>query len=198
MLALWDAPNALFRPGQYLLIELVHLVLGVTVEHLLTFLRHDRSWAQGVFHFGVSTRPGHTRRGRIVRIRFGPHVPGDSAVSTFKAKVPSPAYAEALELLKYQLLELVHADELTDAFILDCAKDRIFGRLHVPDGLCVQVGFDLFLQFVVWHGAVAQIEYARGYRVWLVDPKGNVVGQEHPRVRGDQHLVPPMPYPYAS
>ena len=190
VLASWDAPNALFRPGQYLLIELVHLVLGVTVKYLLIFLQHDRSWAQGVFHFGVRVRSGRIRRGQIVRIRFRPHVPEGSAVSMFKAKIPPHAYAEALELLKYQLLELVHADELTDAFILDCANDRIFGRLHVPDGLCVQVGFDLFLQFVVWHGAVAQIEYARGYRVWLVNPEGSVVGQEHRHAPRPPNAVP--------
>ena len=179
VLAAFDAPNATFRPGQYLLIELAHTVLGVAVEHLLAFLEQDRAWARGVFGFDVDAKPVHGRRGRVVQVRFRPHVPTNSAVSMFKAKVPAQVYAEALELLKYQLLELVSVDLLDDAFIVDRATDGVFGRLHVPGGLHVEVGFDLFLQFVMWHGVVAQIEYARGYRVWLVDAEGRVVGQEH-------------------
>ena len=190
VLAGFDAPNATFRPGQYLLIELVHTVLGVSVEHLLGFLRQDRAWAEGVFGFGVKAKPVHTRRGRIVQVRFRPHVPTDSAVSTFKGKVAPPAYTEALELLKYQLLELVCADVLDDAFIMDHATERIFGRLHVPGGLHVEVGFDLFLQFVVWHGVVAQIEYARGYRVWIVDEEGQVVDEEHRHAPRAPNAVP--------
>ena len=190
MLAAFDAPNATFRPGQYLLVELVHTVFGVSVEHLLGFLEQDRTWAEGVFGFDVKAKPVYIRRGRVVKVQFRPHVPTNSAVSMFKAKVSPRAYAEALELLKYQLLELVCVDVLDDAFILDRASDRIFGRLHVPGGVRVDVGFDLFLQFVVWHGMVAQIEYARGYRVWIVDGEGRVVDEEHRHAPRAPNAVP--------
>jgi hypothetical protein len=73
---------------------------------------------------------------------------------------------------------------------VDRATDRIFGRLHVPCGLHAEVGFDLFLQFVVWHGVVAQIEYARGYRVWIVDGEGRVVDEAHRHAPRAPNAVP--------
>ena len=94
VLAVWDAPNALFRPGQYLLIEVVHRVLGVAVEHLLGFLRQDRSWAHGVFHFGMGACPQYTRRGRIIRTGSLSRTPSPQCrtlTPTDPALFPTPA-----------------------------------------------------------------------------------------------------------